>query len=70
MQHDQQPRTKMSLSTARILSGYSIDQVSVILQISCDELNEYEIKPSDVKIETAARLLTLYGVPFSNVSFV
>ncbi|QJC53041.1 hypothetical protein HGI30_16650 [Paenibacillus albicereus] len=70
MQQDQQLRAKMSLSTARILSGYTLEQVSTILDIEFSDLQRFEAAPSELSIETAARLLMLYGMPFSLVSFV
>ena len=49
--------------------GYDLERVALILNVPVGDLDEFEHDPSQMPIELAVRILTLYNVSFNEVTF-
>lgn len=56
-------KNKYSLNEARERAGYSVKSSAFAMGITEEELLEAESRPSEVSINTAARLSKLYRLP-------
>lgn len=61
---------QVSLRGARILSGYSAQQVAKSLGISPSLLYQYERNPDAVLPTTARKLAKVYKMPIDAITFV
>lgn len=60
---------QISLRTARITSGYTVEEAAKWINISPETLSEYERDAGEIPLSTAIEILSLYRVPVDIVYF-
>lgn len=58
-----------SISGARIDQGFTIQEAALYVEISVEKLEKYEIKPSEMPLNIAKKLLKLYKIHIDAVCF-
>ena len=59
----------MTMKAARINAGISKKRAAAVAGISKKKLTKYERNNGKIKLDTAANLADLYGVPLGNMFF-
>lgn len=67
---DQWPISKISLRSARLLRGLTIEEVSLLINISERRLSKYERNNGCTPLEIAIVLMNLYAIPVSALDYL
>lgn len=61
--------SKITLRTARILSGYTLKEAAASAGISASVLGRYEKNPSNIYASMATKIVRIYGVTIDDLDF-